>query len=859
MSYHATRQGLAMIRTLRSAASLTGCLLAVAAAPGAAQGTGSVQGTVTRSDDGSPLAGVVVTVRGTGISAVTGTAGRYQIDRAPAGPQTLVFRWLGYRPLEQSVTVQAGASVTVDARMETLPVTLADLVVESASRAPERAVEAPAAISQIDPRTLQTTSITGQAPLALAAVPGVDLAQNGVNDFNVNARGFNSSLNRRVLVLVDGRDVATAFLGSQEWNALPVPTDDIGRMELVRGPGSALYGANAYAGVLSITTPTAREVVGTKATVGGGQLSTFKADVRHAGLIQSGRWGYRLNAGYYRSDTWSRSRTLLDGTSLRNEYREVTDSGFRAACSVCARPELRALNGEVRDPATGVISGDRDPLQNIYGSARLDYYTDNGSVLTADVGGAQVENEVAVTGIGRVQITKTVRPYARFNWAARNFDLMAYWNGRKTEEPQYSLASGAGLEERSNVLHVEGQQSNSFSGDRGRFVVGGSFRSYDVNTSKTLINPADDDRTDYYYALFSQLEYRINDRVKAVLAARYDLGTLIDGQFSPKAALVVTPNDRHSLRFTVNRAFQTPNYSEFFLNVAAAAPVNLTALETGLRANAQLGPLLAGVPVGQLFDNSAAVPVRARGNRNLDVEKRTGYEVGYRGDLTSRFYVSVDLYLDRLSDFVTDLLPGINPSFRRWTAPTAVPAPARAALEAAVRSALLANPASAVAGRGLTRQEDGRTAVVLSYGNAGKATQYGMELAAGVQLADEFRADGAIALARFDINEEEQAAGDQLLPNTPSTKGHVSLSYTGRSGFDAGVTFRAVKGYDWAAGVFAGYIEPQTTLDANAAYAVNNNLRVFVTGTNVFDQRRFSIYGGSVNGRRILGGITTRF
>lgn len=847
-----------MIRSLRRAAMWAGWGLA-AAGPVAAQGTGSVQGTVTRSDDGSPLAGVIVVVKGTGISAVTSVSGRYTIDRAPAGEQTLVFRWLGYRPLEQAVTVQAGGSVTLDARMETLPVTLADLVVQSASRAPERAVEAPAAISQIEPRILQSTSITGQAPLALATVPGVDLAQNGVNDFNLNARGFNSSLNRRILVLVDGRDVATPFLGSQEWSALPVPTEDIGRMELVRGPGSALYGANAYAGVLSITTPVAREVVGTKATVGGGQLSTFKADVRHAGLIQSGRWGYRLNAGFYQSDTWSRSRTLLDGTSLRKEYAEVTDSSFRPACTVCTRPELRALNGEVRDPTTGAVSGDRDPIRNIYGSARVDYYADNGSVITAEAGGAQAENDVAVTGIGRVQITKTRRPYARLNWASRNFDLMAYWNGRKTEEPQYSLASGAGLLERSDVLHIEGQQNNRFDGDRGRFVVGGSFRSYDVNTSRTLINPPDDDRTDYYYAIFSQLEYRITDMVKGVLAARYDVGSLIDGQFSPKAALVVTPNDRHSFRLTFNRAFQTPNYSEFFLNVAAAAPINLTALENGLRANAQLGPLLAGVPVGQLFDNSAQVPVRARGNRNLGVETRTGYEIGYRGDLTSRVYVTADLYLDRLGNFVTDLLPGINPSYPRWTAPAAVPAAARAAVEAAVRNTLLANPASATAGRGLTRQEDGRTAVVLSYGNAGKATQYGLELGAGVQATDEFRIDGGFALARFDINEEEQAAGDQLLPNTPGSKGHLAMTYTGRSGFDVGLTFRAVQGYEWAAGVFAGWIEPQTTVDANAGYAVNNNLRVFVTGMNVFDQRRFAIYGGSVNGRRILGGVTARF
>jgi outer membrane receptor protein involved in Fe transport len=247
------------------------------------------------------------------------------------------------------------------------------------------------------------------------------------------------------------------------------------------------------------------------------------------------------------------------------------------------------------------------------------------------------------------------------------------------------------------------------------------------------------------------------------------------------------------------------------------------------------------------------------------VETNQGYEIGYRGDLTDKLYFSADLYLNDLENFVTDLLPGVNPAFRPWTAPSsagaALPAAnqaaARAALAGAVRNALLANPATATAGRGLTRQEDGRTAIVLSYSNAGKATQYGVELGAGYQFAAEFRADATFTLFRFDIN--EQLTGDQLLPNTPRAKGTVSLGYAGRSGFDAGLTLRATKGYDWAAGVFAGYIEPQTAIDANAGYRVNNRLRVYLTGHNVFDQRRFSIFGGSVNGRRILAGLTTRF
>src|SRR5829696_6922907 len=359
--------------------------------PALAQESGTVTGLVTRAGEGSPLASVSVTVQSTGLSTITGPDGRYTLRRVPVGPQTVVFRWLGYKPIEIPTTVEAERTATVYAAMEPVPVALTELVVSTASRTPERIVEAPAAISVIEPQVLENTSITGQTPLAIQTAPGVDVVQSGVNDFNVNARGFNSSLNRRMLVLQDGRDLSIAFLGAQEWNAMVQPLEDIGRLEVVRGPGSALYGANAFSGVVNIVTPEAREVAGTKLTLAGGELETFRGDFREAGVFGGDRFGYRINGGYNRSDTYSRSRTLADGTSLQKEYADATDE------PVGLTRELTPLSGQTEDPVTGQPLGDRDPLKNVYGAGRLDYYLNNGSVLSADGGVARVENEVFVT------------------------------------------------------------------------------------------------------------------------------------------------------------------------------------------------------------------------------------------------------------------------------------------------------------------------------------------------------------------------------------------------------------------------------------------------------------------------------
>lgn len=832
--------------------------LAAAAPTLTAQETGTVTGRVARAADNAPLAGVSVSVVGTAVSAVTGTDGRYTLQRVPAGPQTLLVRQLGFRAAEQPVTVPAGATVTVDLALVVEPVTLGELVVSGASRVPERVVEAPASVTIVEPATLRDMSITGQAPQVLAHVPAVDVVQSGMNDFNVNTRGFNSTLTRRVLVLLDGRDLAVAFLGSQEWAAFGMPMEDAERVEMVRGPGSALYGANAFTGVLNIITPPARNVAGTKLTLAGGELSTFRADFRHAGVFGQGRFGYRVSGGYSQSDTWSRSRTRFDGTALRQEYQEATDSVVPLGL------ELVPLNGQTRDPTTGVPLGDRDDLQTLWGIGRFDYYAADGSMLTLDGGATRSTNEVFVTGIGRVQVLESLRPWARAAWAAPNYHIMAWYSGRTSLEPQVSLAAGIPLEESSAILHVEAQYNRSFLEDRGRVVVGASARNNQVDTQGTLMAPQNDDRSDNYFSGYAQLEYRIVPQLRLVAAARVDEGDLFATQFSPRGAIVFSPSENHSIRFTVNRAFQTPNYSEFFLRVPGGAPANLLPLEQALR-DSPLGPALAGVPEGELFTTSAAVPILALGYEDLDVEHITALELGWKGQFQNRVFLSVDGYWHRLTNFVTDLLPAgnptVNPNFLSWTSPEQVPPQFRQALEDAVRQGLL-GAGQPIAAFGLTRLANGNTAIVLSYTNAGKVDEWGVEFGIDVNLTDEFRAGAGYRFFDFDVKEFAEVSPqiqDILLPNTPKHQATLSLSYQGRQGFDASLGLRIVDGFPWAAGVFAGYIPGRQSVDASAGYAVNNNLRLHVTGTNVFDQRRFQMFGGSVIGRRVLGGITATF
>lgn len=845
------------ITAIRSTLALTLPLLFLPASPARAQETATIRGTVIRAGTAFPIPSVEVSLVGTSLRTYTDRQGTYVLARIPAGAYQVLFRWPGYWPRRDSIQVAPGASATVDATLEVQPINLGEIVVVAPSRTPERVVEAPAAVSLVDPTVARDLSSTGQVPLALAKLPGVDVVQSGVNDFNLNTRGFNTSLNRRILVLQDGRDVSIISLGSQEWNALSVPLEDLGRIELVRGPGSALYGANSLTGVLNIVTPTVREEVGNKVSLAGGELGTLRADLRHAAVLGAGKMGYRMNVGYTRSRSWTRSRTNLG--DLAREYGEAIDTLETPVTPPEPGFELRPLNGQTRMSPLGTpgpVIGEPDDLLNVFGSGRFDAYFDNGSVFTAEGGAAHVQNETLVTGAGRVQVIDAWRPWARASWGSRRVNLMAWYTGRHSNEG-YILGSNAPINDVSRMLHVEGQYNRPFLGARGRVVLGGSVRSTALDTKGTLLAPADDDRNDQTYSAYAQVEMALTPRWKLVGAGRFDDGTLFGGQFSPKLALVFSPNERHSLRALFTRAFQMPNLLEYFLSIVAAAPADFTLLEAGLRAS-PLGPSLAAVPDGQLFTNSSAVPVLALGNANLDVEHASTFEVGYKGQLGNRVFLTLDAYASRFSDFVTDLLPGANPAYGRWTPPASVTEPAASAVADAVTGSLVA-AGQPLAAAGLTRLADGRTAIVVSVGNAGEAKVYGVEAGAGIWVSNTVRVDANYSFFSSTIDSTTFVAGSRVLANTPKHKVNLSVAYSGSNGLDLRLGARVLSRFDWAAGIFAGEVPASQTLDATASYRINDRLRINGVATNLLDHQHFEQYGGSLIGRRLLVGATLTY
>src|SRR6266436_1367554 len=164
---------------------------------------------------------------------------------------------------------------------------LGEIEVTTASKRPVKVSQTPAAIyvvTQEDIRRSGATSI----PEALRLVPGVEVARIDSNTWSLGVRGFGSALSRSVLVLIDGRSVYTPLFAGVYWQVQDTLLEDIERIEVIRGPGGTIWGANAVNGVINIITKSAKDTHGTLVSTGGGNLDQGFGGVRWGGTNGKG-------------------------------------------------------------------------------------------------------------------------------------------------------------------------------------------------------------------------------------------------------------------------------------------------------------------------------------------------------------------------------------------------------------------------------------------------------------------------------------------------------------------------------------------------------------------------------------------
>src|SRR5437867_3163658 len=173
---------------------------------------------------------------------------------------------------------------------------LMNMQVTSVSKRTQKVADAAAAIFVITQEDIRRSG-ANSIPEALRLVPGLQVARIDQNKWAIGSRGFNGRFDNKLLVLIDGRSVYTPLFSGVYWNVQDVMLEDVDRIEVIRGPGATLWGANAVYGVINVITKKAKATQSGLATMGGGNELRGFSNLRYGGTV--GKTAYRVYGKYF--------------------------------------------------------------------------------------------------------------------------------------------------------------------------------------------------------------------------------------------------------------------------------------------------------------------------------------------------------------------------------------------------------------------------------------------------------------------------------------------------------------------------------------------------------------------------------
>ncbi|MCP4566212.1 MAG: TonB-dependent receptor, partial [FCB group bacterium] len=540
---------------------------------------GTINGTITDKTDGEVLMGATVNVK----SAISGfeprgTAadkdGFFEFTDMLPGKYIVIVSSIGFTPQtfsEIEVTESGNQSMKVSLTPTYIDL---DAISVTASRRPEKLVEAPASVAVVDAESVEArTTLTPTEHLkGLAAV---DVASTGLNQSNVVVRGFNNIFSGALLVLTDNRIARVPSLRFNAYNFISTINEDIERIEIVSGPGSALYGPNSASGVMHIITKSPFASQGTTFSLGGGERDLVIGSFRHAGTYND-RIGYKITGQYYQGHDWEHTEQAEEDNDLIQKYLPTADG-----------PEF------VGDS----IPAERDfDINKLAGDGRLDFLIGDNSSLIVNSGFSR-SSSIELTGLGAGQAIDWTYWFAQTRYRYKDLFIQGFVNASDAGDT-YLLQTGQLIVDKSKLWAGQIQHSYSTS-DNLSFTYGFDALFTRPNTEAT-INGGNEENDDIdEFGIYLQSDAQLNDKLKLVTAVRLDDNNrLKDMVISPRAGLVYQPVENHNLRATYNRAYSTPDNNNLYLDIMQTNDMGDlgTNFETALGFRPEVDIRVQGVP-----------------------------------------------------------------------------------------------------------------------------------------------------------------------------------------------------------------------------------------------------------------------
>lgn len=394
---------------------------------------------------------------------------------------------------------------------------LGNIEVTSVSKRSEKASEAAAAIFVVTSDDIRRSGAT-TIPEVLRFVPGLSVAQAGSHSWAISSRGLTGQFANKLLVLIDGRSVYTPLFSGVYWDVQDTPLQDIERIEVIRGPGATLWGANAVNGVINIITKNAKDTQGGRLSQTVGNVENSLTNVRQGGKIGDNVFArvyakfddhdeFRTNGGAGAQDMWSKAQ-----------------AGFR-------------MDGQA-DPGTNyTLQGD------VYRSGQS--YPMTRPTLVAPLSSTTLDREVASGGNMLARITQ--KTSADANWS-----LQFYFDNVQRKNLLF--------DDNRNTLDVDFQQAFKAWGSH-EIVWGTGYRLVaDSLQGSILLNLQPSSRSDNLFNAFVQDEITLYpNALKLTLGSKFEHNDYTAFQVQPSARLTWLVDEKQTLWTSASHAVRTPN------------------------------------------------------------------------------------------------------------------------------------------------------------------------------------------------------------------------------------------------------------------------------------------------------------
>ncbi len=441
-----------------------------------------------------------------------------------------IGRWGGwFRRATLGLCLLIGLGIPVAQATQAMAKDLTELSIEdlmsvevttTVARKAQRLSDTAAAVFVITAEDIRRSGVTSIAE-ALRMVPGLEVARLDANRYAITARGFNGNFANKLLVLMDGRTVYSPLYSGVFWDVQDTLLEDIARIEVIRGPGASLWGANAVNGVINIITKPAKETQGGLLAAGLGTEEKGFGGLRYGGAMGD-TTHYRAYAKYFNRD----NAVDLQGNDNYDKL-EVTRGGGRMDWQASARDAV-TFQGDYYDGRVG--------NQGTYPLYDPPYLTD-------------FKDNVPITGgnlLGRWQRTLS---------SSSDFIFQTYYD--RTERPVVLL------EETRDTFDLDFQHRFGL-GRRQEIMWGAGYRL----TQAHLVNgPAvfmrDEERQDQLFSFFLQDEIALwPEKLSLLLGSKFEENDYTGFEVQPNARLLWNAHRQHTFWGAVSRAVRTPSQAE---------------------------------------------------------------------------------------------------------------------------------------------------------------------------------------------------------------------------------------------------------------------------------------------------------